>query len=179
MTTSRADSHDFDKLERWCGDLCTGETGRFPAHAIFLVSANDTVAHAVFRDYRFSFEAHGAAFRHLVIFGQHGISSTARRLLAEFGLPPGATPTLVLYPESSASNAYVLPLPSGDGDDNNHDRLWSEVLSRIEGASEADEGSLNPEDLETLTGLTKCRVTRGSLTELVSGVLASLKSPRS
>ncbi|MCE2463048.1 MAG: hypothetical protein J4F46_03910 [Dehalococcoidia bacterium] len=176
MTTSRADSHDLDKLERWCGDLCAEETGRFHAHAIFLVSADDAVAHAVFRDYRFSFEAHGAAFRHLVIFGQHGISSTARKLLAEFGLPPGATPTLVLYPESSASNAYALPLPGGDGNDNN--RLWSEVLSRIESAAEADEDSLNPEDLETLTGLTKRQVACGSLTELAKGALESL-SPRS
>ncbi len=177
MTTSHADSHDLDKLERWCGGLCTDGAGRFPAHAIFLVSPEDKMAHAIFRDYRSSFEAHGAMFRHLVIFGQHGVSSTSRRLLAEFGLPSaGSTPTLVLYPESSADTAYALPLPGGDGDDGN--RLWVEMLSMIEGAAEAGEDSLAPEALEAVTGMTKHRVACGSLAELASGVLESLKNPR-
>ena len=175
MTTSHADSHDLDKLERWYGGLYADEAGRFPAHAIFLVSADDRAAHNIFRDYRSSFEAHDAMFQHLVIFGQHGVSSTVRRLLAEFGLHPGSTPTLVLYPEPSASTAYVLPLPGGNGDDGNH--LWAEVLSKIEGAAEAGDGSLDLVDLEAMTGLTRHQVACGSLTELVSGVLASLKSP--
>ena len=145
---------------------------RFPAHAIFLVSADDKAAHDIFRNYRSSFEAHDAMFQHLVIFGQHGVSSTARRLLAEFGLHPGSTPTLVLYPEPSASTAYVLPLPGGDGDDSN--RLWIEALSKIEGAAEAGEDS---PDLEAMPNLTKHQIACGSLTELVSGALVSLKNP--
>ena len=177
MTTSHADSHDLDKLERWCGGLCTEEAGRFPAHAIFLVSPEDKMAHAIFRDYRSSFESRGAMFRHLVIFGQHGVSSTSRRLLAEFGLPlAGSTPTLVLYPESSADTAYALPLPGGDEDDGKGNRLWVEMLSMIENAAEAGKDSLDSEALEAVTGLTKCRVARGSLTELASGVLESLKA---
>ena len=176
MTTSHADSHDLDKLERWCGGLCTDGGGRFPAHAIFLVSPEDKMSHAIFRDYRSSFEAHGAEFRHLVIFGQHGVSSTSRRLLAEFGLPPEAIPTLVLYPEPSSGTAYALPLPGGDGDGGNG--LWVEMLSRIEGAADAGEDSLALEDLEAVTGLTRHRVAHGSLAELASGVLESLKSSR-
>jgi hypothetical protein len=180
MTTSRADSHDLDKLERWYGGLCADEAVRFPAHAIFLVSADDKAAHNIFRDYRSGFEAHDAMFRHLVIFGQHGVSGTARRLLAEFGLHPESTPTLVLYPEPSAGTAYVLPLPGGNGDESNH--LWVEVLAKIESAAEAGEESLDLEDLEdpeAMTGLTKRRLACGSLAELVSGALESLKNPHS
>ena len=83
--TSRADTHDLDKLHRWQKDLEAVSPDAPPVYAIFLVSERDTMAHDVFRSFRTSFEEHGLGFAHLVIFGQHGVSGTARRLLDKFG----------------------------------------------------------------------------------------------
>jgi hypothetical protein len=119
MTSSHADSHDLDKLARWHRDLSlnppnhplqTGARGDFPVYAVFLVSEADRPAHGIFREFRTRFEAWSAGFDHLVIFGQHGISSTVHGLLNGFGLSLEAVPALVLFSSPLACQAYALPL---------------------------------------------------------------------
>jgi hypothetical protein len=101
-----ADAHDLDKLARWRRSLSEDGCCGYPVSAIFLVSERDRAAHGIFRRFRSSFEALGAAFHHLVIFGQHGASSTVRGLSKELGLDPESLPSLVLYAGPSP------PIPS-------------------------------------------------------------------
>jgi hypothetical protein len=178
MTSSYADHHDRDKLTRWYRDLSSGPSGRFPVYAIFLVSERDRDAHDIFRQFRASFEARGAAFDRLVIFGQHGISSTARALLAEFKGGEEATltpplPVLVLVVRPSAITAYTLPLPAGHGSvaGNGGGGDWQNVLTRVErAADQGDEGL----ELATVSQLTACQLGGGSLVGLVGRVLNRL-----
>ena len=135
-------------------------------HAIFLVSAEDKAAHDVFRQFRSSFETRGARFDHLVIFGQHGVSSTVKGLLPGFGLHTGSIPALVLFPERSAATGYVLPLPRGrEGDDSR----WLDLLVRVEEVAD------NGEDLDSASfaGLSAHQLDKGSLIALVHGLLRS------
>ena len=157
MTTSHADNHDQDKLVRWYRDLCAnpsspplqrGVRGDFPTYAMFLVSEQDRLAHDIFRQFRSSFEARAAEYKHLTIFGQHGVSSTLRGLLTAFGLADTRLPLLLLFAEPSATRVYVRPLPCGNAGaqqvgatDRAHlqgpDLGWAEVLAGIERAAAA------------------------------------------
>ena len=141
MTLSHADNHDRDKLTRWHGDLlqCTGDD--FPVIGVFVVSELDTVGHDIFRAFRSSFEKRNAGFEHVVIFGQHGVSETARRLLTTFGLPMDATPALALIMGQDSPMAYTIALPAGgeeDSDQEEDDQPWQQVLAEIEVASDMD-----------------------------------------
>lgn len=110
----RADAHDRDKLRRWQQEL-TGSAPPGPAvYVLFLVSEQDTAAHDIFRDFRRSFEQRNAGFANLVIFGQHGVSSTVRLMLAELGLSEAGLPVLARF--AAAAGAVVreiTPLPRG------------------------------------------------------------------
>ena len=101
MVASHADQHDLDKLSRWCRDLSGATPDRFPAYAMFLVAPEDRFAHDVFREFRTSFEARRAGYKYLVIYGQHGISTAVRGLLAGLRLQPAALPLLALFAEPS------------------------------------------------------------------------------
>ena len=114
MTASHAENHDRDKLGRWYKDLVSGEPGTFPAYAVFLVSHEDRAAHDVFRAFRSSFEARGAGFEHLVIFGQHGVSSALLRLLSQFGLADEDVPTLALFSNPEAAAVHTVALSPGE-----------------------------------------------------------------
>jgi hypothetical protein len=174
MTTSHADKHDHDKLARWYQDLSSNpsnppfqkgakegslyeseaqvnpplsQRGGFPLYAIFLVSERDRAAHDIFRQFRSSFEARNAGFEHLVIFGQHGISSTVRDLLAEFGWPIEAIPVLALFAAGlgaaprcriAPTEVCSLPLPAESDGNPPSEQPWLKVLAGIEAA--ADEG---------------------------------------
>ena len=169
MTISHADSHDLDKLKRWYQGLSSDESSRFPVHAILLVSPEDTASHDIFRAFRSSFEARAAPFQHLVIFGQHGVSSTVSRLLPELGLQPESLPVLVLFGEASATTFQSLPLPGGAGE--SLTCPWMEVLRLVEGAADDGKAAL---DLASLPGHTSHQLHRGPITELVGRVLESL-----
>jgi len=172
--SSRADSHDLDKLARWRRDLTANMPARFPVYAIFLVSADDRAAHDVFRKFRSSFEARRAGFEHLVIFGQHGVSSTARSLLEEFGLPQDAIPTLALLAPSEAATVYALPLPTGDADNVPQGKpagTWQDALAQIESAVERGDHSI---DLTSLPGVARRQLHNGPLDKLVDKLLNSL-----
>ena len=174
LMTSHADRHDLDKLARWREDLLSSQPGPFPVYAVFLVSPDDGRAHDVFRQFRTSFEGRGAGFEHLVIFGQHGVSSTTLDLLPRFGLSLPDLPTLVLLCGSSADAVYRLPLPRGRDSDANStatDRGWRDALSHLEEA--ADAGGRDP-DLSSIAGVTGHRLSVGTLLDLVGTVQVSV-----
>ena len=114
MTASHAENHDRDKLGRWQKDLVSSTPGKFPVYAVFLVSHEDRAAHNVFRAFRSSFEARGAGFEHLVIFGQHGVSSVLLRLLSQFGLTDEEVPTLALFSDLHAEAVHNVALSPGE-----------------------------------------------------------------
>lgn len=184
MPGSHADDHDRDKLARWYRDLSSnppnpplqrhvlsdaegGARRDFPAYAVFLVSANDRAAHDIFRQFRASFEARDAGFEHLVIFGQHGVSSTVLGLLAELGLPADATPLLAVFAFPPATTVYTLPL-AGAGED--AEIPWREALARVEDAADQGEKALDPASLPGFTGR---RLKDGPLLEVVGLLLAA------
>ena len=129
---SRADTHDLDKLKRWQKDLEATPDGAPPAFAIFLVSGEDRAAHDAFRAFRSSFEERNLGFAHLVIFGQHGISATARALQGELELPEDMLPILVVF--GVAAEPQVVPLPAGATDEAEPegDNGWHSALARAE-----------------------------------------------
>ena len=168
MTTGHADSHDLGKLARWYDSLSTDDSGGIPAHALMLVSAGDRAAHDVFRHFRSSFEARGAGFCHLVIFGQHGVSTTVRGLLPEFGLDAASVPLLVLFAGPSAATVYAVPLPGGEEES---DSRWREVLAKVELAADMGGGDL---DLASLPEATGHPLGNASLVGLVGKALKGL-----
>jgi hypothetical protein len=141
MTSSRADNHDRDKLMRWRDDLSQDPARNFPVHAVFLVSEEDRLSHDVFRRFRSSFEARNAGFRHLTIFGQHGVSSAVRHLLGEFGLPDDGYPALALLVGDEGESVFTLPLPAGDPSpalDPDDDQPWQQALAAVEAAADVE-----------------------------------------
>ena len=82
------DNHDLDKLTRWHEGLISKTDGGFPVCAVFFTSGEDRRAHDIFRVYRTAFEELGAGFHDLVIFGQHGVSSTSVAMVPGLGLSP-------------------------------------------------------------------------------------------
>ena len=107
------DSHDLDKLTRWHEGL-TSQTGEgFPVCALFLVSVEDVRAHDIFRVYRTAFEELGAGFNDLVIFGQHGVSSTSAALVPGLGLSGLQIPSLALITGGALPGCHTTALPAG------------------------------------------------------------------
>lgn len=168
---SHADSHDRDKLARWHRDLSVAllrPGGRFPLYAVFLVSAEDRAAHDIFRQFRTSFEERAAGFEQLVIFGQHGVSSTVRGLLSQFGLPLEATPTLALFADPAVVTVYTLPIPAGSG---SNEGSWRQVLAQVESAADQGSGLL---ELVSVRGITGHRMDGETLLQHVGGLLDRL-----
>ena len=138
---TQADRHDLDKLTRWKTALDAAPNNNpdpFPACAIFLVSPQDHAAHNIFRQYRAAFEELGANFHHLVIFGQHGISTTTTTFLTELDLKPDSIPQLAIVPLHQATRVYHIPLPQGDQNEESDDsQPWREILTLIRAATTA------------------------------------------
>ena len=158
MTPSRADTHDLDKLNRWYGALSASQTGEFPVHALFLVTAADKYSHDIFRNFRSGFETLGGQFHHLMIFGQHGPSTTVTEFLAEFGIPGNSLSVLMLFIETSSDTVYALSLPDESGEDT--DQCWQEVLNTVESSVKGTPQGL---ELASLDELTSYRLSRGSM----------------
>ena len=137
---SHADRHDLDKLARWKAGLdAAGEPAgaSFPACAIFLVSGEDRASHDIFRRYRSAFEELGGGFHHLVIFGQHGVSTTQQAFLDQVGMGRGSVPLLVIATMSGeSSDVYCVELPRGDVDGELDDaQCWGDALRAVEAAA--------------------------------------------
>ena len=172
MSIGRADQHDLDKLARWHQDLSGGDPDKFPVYCVFLVSPDDIASHQVFRRFRSSFEDRAAGFQHLVIFGQHGISTTLKALLPEFGLTLGQVPSLVLVEASAFSKVHTMVLAQGDeaGTVAGHEP-WQKVLNLVEGV--IDRGEMAAE-LAKMADVKSHPLVDGSLPEVVARVLARL-----
>ena len=179
MDNSRADRHDRDKLARWHQDLADEGDNPFPVFGLFLVTSEDQDAHGVFRQFRASFEARGAEFEHLVILGQHGVSSTVEGLLSRLGLSRTALPLLALFPGPSAEELHTLPLTGGPAPDRSErdttaaagpgtGEPWRDVLSGLENAVDGGKTALDPACLPGVTGL---GLSNGPFVELVGQVL--------
>jgi hypothetical protein len=138
------------------------------------VSADDRAAHDIFRKFRASFEACHAGFERLVIFGQHGVSSAALRLLKEFGLPQEAAPVLALLTPSEAATVYTLSLPTGNAVETSPEPAagpWQDVLAEVESAVGRGEAYIN---LEPLPGVVRRQLDNGPLDKLVDKLLKGL-----
>ena len=177
MSSSHADNHDLDKLARWNGDLSSWEDVAFPVYALFLVSPEDKTAHDVFRKYRDSFESRGASFGNLVIFGQHGISTTVRGIIEGLGLDLGNLPLLALFSNPTGRTVHTLSLPAGAPESSSpppassEPEHWRDVLKRLE---DAVDGQPDHPDLEFLSQGTSLRTGREPVVELVSRVLTEI-----
>lgn len=175
--TSHADNHDRDKLTGWRGDLTSGEGAGFPVYAVFLVTPEDRPAHDIFRVYRSSFGERGAAFQHLMIFGQHGISTTVKGLADEFGLTLGALPTLAFFKDGPSQAIHTIALRSGDykdgetGDPESLAGPWMDVLHQLEGVIDTGPDLL---DLASSEFLTQHVLKRGPMMDVIEGVLAAV-----
>ena len=171
---SHPDRHDLDKLARWKSGLDAADVGAesFPACAIFLVSPEDRLSHDIFRRYRSEFEELGGGFHHLVIFGQHGISTTQNAFLSEVGFSQQDVPLLAIAPMSKGSAPiYCVELPKGDrSGDLDDSQTWGAVLESVrESATDAA-----PLALENVSGVATGAFQRGSLAGTIDGVLAEL-----
>ena len=174
---SHADRHDLDKLARWKAGLdAAGEDGdsSFPSCAIFLVTGEDRASHDIFRRYRSAFEELGGGFHHLVIFGQHGVSTTQQAFLAEVGRDRLSVPLLVIASMTAdSSDAFCIELQKGDPDgDLDESQPWGNALSRIRDAA-AVPSSLSLADVD---GVVEAGFNRGSLAQTVSSVFSDLSA---
>lgn len=108
------DSHDLDKLTRWHDGLTLAAGKGFPICALFLTSQEDRRSHDIFRVYRTAFEELGAGFDDLVIFGQHGVSSTSAALVPGLGLAGLQIPALALITGGTPPGCHTTGLPAGE-----------------------------------------------------------------
>jgi hypothetical protein len=137
-------------------------------YAVFLVSAEDRTAHDIFRQFRTSFEDRAAGFEHLVIFGQHGVSSTVRGLVSQLNLQLEATPTLALFADPAAPTVYSCPISAGSGAG---DRSWRRVLAQVDAAADQGSGLLEP---SSLPGFTAHLLDGGTILQAVGRLLDRL-----
>ena len=134
MSINRADQHDEDKLERWLTALLEDSSNDFPIHALFLVSESDQYAHGIFREFRSQFEQSGAGFQHLVILGQHGISTSELGLLSRLELLPEWVPCLIIFVAGEPTLFKEIKLPGGACDSEfsgETPRAWDVVLAGV------------------------------------------------
>ena len=175
---SHADRHDLDKLARWKAGLdapADAGASSLPACAIFLVSPEDRASHDIFRRYRSAFEELGGGFHYLVIFGQHGVSTTQIAFLAEVGMEQESVPLLAIAPMPDAAertgSVYCLELPKGDRDGELDDsQSWGAVLEVVRAA--ATEKAQPP--LDGVAGVRTSALRRGRLSAAVDGILQEL-----
>ena len=164
------DSHDLDKLTRWHEGLATASGGKFPVCALFLASGEDNRAHDIFRIYRTAFEELGAGFHDLVIFGQHGTSSTSLALIPGLGLSGLQTPSLVLISgDGTVFHTTGLPagkLAEGQSEVDGDDIPWRMALEAIKQAV----GNSSVLSLDGVEGLERMDSAGGNLADAVGQV---------
>ena len=175
---SHADRHDLDKLTRWKAGLdgaAEDGTPLFPVCAIFLVGPEHRASHDIFRRYRSVFEELGGGFHHLVIFGQHGVSTTQTAFLAELGMEQRNVPVVALADMSNegsgAAMVWRLELPKGEQDGElDESQSWGAVLEAVRGAA-SGKSELS---LAGVAGVEATALRRGVLSAAVEGVLEEL-----
>ena len=107
-----------------------------------------------------------------MIFGQHGISSTLRALLPEFGLTMQQVPILALLTTPSVSKVHTMALAKGaEPGQEEEEEPWQTVLSLVEGVADSGEKAM---ELDSLADVITHHLDNGSLPELVARVHARL-----
>ena len=127
-------------MERWQQGLEAPDLGAFPAYAVFLVGPDDRLSHDIFRKYRDSFAAYDAGFHNLVIFGQHGVSTTVTGFLSRLGISRDLLPCLLLASGPAVHEAGMVQLPAGShpgpeprlNREDNLDQPWQLALDAVE-----------------------------------------------
>ena len=165
------DSHDLDKLTKWHEGLVSESENSFPVCALFLASGEDNRAHDIFRIYRSAFEELGAGFHDLVIFGQHGTTSTCAALIPGLQLSGLTVPSLVLITNNEGLVFHTFGLPEGslaDGqaEDDGASISWRDALEEIKRSMR--EGSELV--LDRVEGLEQVEFSRGTLADIIGEV---------
>tara|TARA_B100000809_G_scaffold12682_1_gene11663 strand:- start:734 stop:1264 length:531 start_codon:yes stop_codon:yes gene_type:complete len=164
------DSHDLDKLTRWQEGLASASGGEFLVCALFLTSGEDNRAHDIFRIYRTAFEGLGAGFHDLVIFGQHGMSTTCAALIPGLGLSGLETPSLVLISgDGRVFHTTGLPagkLSNGHSDIDGDSVPWRMALDAIKQSAEKSSELW----LDHIAGLERMDISGASLADVVGQV---------
>lgn len=165
------DSHDLGKLTRWHEGLAAQTGQGFPVCALFLASGEDTRAHDIFRVYRSAFESLDAGFHDLVIFGQHGMSTTCAALIPGLGLSGLDTPALVLINDESGLVFHSIRLPAGSlaegqTEEDGAEVAWRVALTKIEQSAKDDVVA----SLGSVDGLERMDLSGETLAEVVGRV---------
>ena len=112
-----------------------------------------------------------------MIFGQHGVSTTVKGLLAELGLGLDSLPLLGLFPGQPSDAIHTIGLrqggyqPGESGDSKAFDGPWMDVLGFLE---EAADGGGEAIDLNREGNLKPLSLGAGAMCEIVERVLGSV-----
>ena len=95
----------------------------------------------------------GPGSGNLVIFGQHGVSSTVHAMLQQLELASDAIPLLVLWQGPEFPQVCHIPLPAGEAGQDPRDNLPnpSLLLERIEKLASGSEDRLQTSDTPGMT----------------------------
>ena len=165
------DSHDLGKLTRWYEGLLSDTKDSFPVCALFLASVGDRRAHNIFRIYRSAFEELEAGFHDLVIFGQHGTSTTCNALIPYLGLSSLEIPSLILICGGEELVLHTTNLPwgelAGERTEEDGDGVpWRQALELIK--ESVVKGSVLA--LDEVKGLKRVDIPGGTVTDTVGAV---------
>ncbi len=172
------DSHDLDKLTRWHEGLMSASGQGFPVCALFLASGEDNRAHDIFRVYRTAFEEMRAGFHDLVIFGQHGMSTTCAALIPGLGFSSLQTPALVLIISRETGLVFhTTGLPGGalaDGEieEDNSGIPWRNALEAIKQAVDGASAL----SLDGVNGFERKEIPGGILVKTVGKVMVQVEA---
>ena len=114
----------------------------------------------------------GGGFHHLVIFGQHGVSTTQVTFLGELSREQDSVPLLAIAAMSKVAGAvHSIELPKGDRDGELDDsQTWGAALERIRVAVSGESSPL----LHDLDGVKTGSFRKGTLADTVAGVFSEL-----
>ena len=141
-----------------------------------MVTGEDRASHDIFRRYRSAFEELGGGFHHLVIFGQHGVSTTQTAFLGQLGLDPQNVPVVAIASMAGGpGTVYTIELPKGDRDgDLDQSQAWAAAIRAVEAASSKKKEL----SLGNVDGLEALKLRSGSLAATVNEVLLELGEDR-
>ena len=131
FSTSYADTHDLDKLAGWYRDMVSAVSGQFPVYVLFLVSGEDHRAHNIFRQYRSTFQARNVPYQNLIIFGQHGVSTTVLGLLSELDLLLQSLPLIALFDAPPTTRLRILSLDQVGSSAKEGQEPWKTILDSL------------------------------------------------